>query len=243
VRPLAQNARAIDDLMERASGALVAADYFEAETIALRALEKARHAGDFERMARICLPIQEARRQRRHEAIDSGQTFLIRTLPSRGEALRAGCYLLEPPLIGIEGRVVRDFAERRRVPVLVLVREPTAQSGRWPIVGVGQGMRQPVSVRVQVMPPPETAGGGRTTPPPVEWFLRTQELLGDAAISKVRPEWAADHRVEDLLELLDAVPDHEKLIQALERACREAAAIPPSALGRRRSIIDDEFSF
>ncbi|MFN3311207.1 MAG: ABC transporter permease, partial [Thermomonas sp.] len=40
-------------------------DYFAAERLCLEALELAHKACDYERMARICLPLQEARRQKR----------------------------------------------------------------------------------------------------------------------------------------------------------------------------------
>src|SRR4051812_45178590 len=79
--------KAIDELMERASSALVTTNYFEAEKLALKALERACAAIDFERMARICMPLQEARRQKRHEAVDAGKTFIMRRLPERGETL------------------------------------------------------------------------------------------------------------------------------------------------------------
>src|SRR5689334_10244420 len=62
----------IDRMMERASTALEAMRYFEAERLASTALRRAHAAADFERMARILLPLQEARRQKRQLAVDSG---------------------------------------------------------------------------------------------------------------------------------------------------------------------------
>lgn len=237
----------IDQLMERASEALVTTQYFEAEALALRALGRAALANDFERMARICLPLQEARRQKRHEAVDAGYTVVLHGLPARGAALRAGCYLLEPPLIGIEANTLREMCDRKKVPALVLCREPTTSAGKWPIVGVGGSDRESLVIRVQVPPAPGFEGLKRSPDgaagPTGEWFLRTQEALGDAAIAKVSDKLPADYRALDFMEYLRAVPDHEKLHQALERACREAAKVPPSEKPRRRTVIDDPFGF
>lgn len=229
-------AKTIDDLMEKASRALVETDYFAAEALCLKAMARARRAGDFERMARISMPLQESRRQRREAAADTGRVIVLDAAPRSGAGLEPGCYLLRPPLIGLHGRSVRDLLTRRGVPAVVLVREPTTQKGLWPIVGVGVGEPQPSVVRVQVAPP---AGDV----PDVGWMLAAQERLGDAAIAKVRAEWPADHRVDDLWEYLEAVPDHEKLAQAFEAACREAAKMPEPSGPRRRPLLDDPFSF
>ncbi len=65
----------IDELMERASLALARTDYFGAERTCLRAIARAVAASDWERAARMCLPLQEARRQKRMLAIDlSGES-------------------------------------------------------------------------------------------------------------------------------------------------------------------------
>ncbi len=234
-------AQDIDQIMERASAALAVTDYFLAARLCLKALERAHRIGDFERMSRIVLPLQEARRQIRDTALDSGVCLERTTLPEPGEIFGVGCYLLCPPLIGVDGRSFRELAEGRRTPALVLTREPQTSAGKWPIVAVGGGggpAGLPVVVRVQVDPP---AAG--LTP---DWFIATQEALGDAAIAKANAKHetpAPDHLVEDLLELLEAVPDHEKLHQALEAACRDAAAAEPSTRPRRRPLVDDPFSF
>ena len=222
--------------MEKASVALVATDYGEAERCCLKALAIARQANDFDLMARICLPLQEARRQRRHAACDVPGCCVAGVMPA-GETPAAGRWLLVPPLVGIDGRTLRDLAARRGVPVMVLVREPQARSGRWPIVGVGTGPREPVVVRVQVEPPADPSS------PDLAWFMAAQESLGDAAIAKAPRGVPADHHVDDMLDLLEAVPDHEKLIQATAQACREAAGTEPSPLPRRRPIMEDAFSF
>jgi len=227
----------LDRWMEKASEALIATDYFEAERCCLKALTLARRANDFDGMARICLPLQECRRQRRHAACDVPGCTVLSALPPAGASLSPGRYLVQPPLVGLDDRTLRALADRQRVPVMVLAREPQSKSGRWPIVGVGTGPREPVVVRVQVDPPvsPEA--------PDLAWFMATQEALGDAAIRKAPANVPADHHVDDMLDLLEAVPDHEKLIQAVAEACRAAVGTEPSVLPRRRPIVEDAFSF
>lgn len=229
-----KQSRLIDELMDRASAALQRTDYHEAEKLSLRAMSSAWIAADFERMARICLPLQESRRQRRHIAADSDRRFVLRDEVRRAVAIEPGCYLLEPPLIGIEARNFRDLAERRRIPVIVTVREPLTRAGKWPIVAVGTGPRTPISIRIYVDPPDQS-------PPPVSWFLAVNESLGDAAIRKLEPGPAA-WRVDDLLHYLDAHPDHEKLHQVLAHECRNAANEPMPTAPRRRGF-DDPFTF
>lgn len=222
--------------MERASLALERGEYFEAEGLCVRAIVAARRDDDFERMARICMPLQEARRQIRQIASDAGRIILVREIMLRVDEPLPGFYLVEPPLIGLDARTVRDLLLRKRVPAVVLAREPETRSGKWPIVGVGGGEPLPVVARVQLDAPPN----GKPTP---SWLLAAQEALGDAAIAQVKPDWPADHRVDDLFERLEAVPDHEKLIQALEHACRDAAKLEKLSPPRRRATLDDPCGF
>jgi hypothetical protein len=252
VRPLevaGPTSSAIDELMARASGELARGEYFAAEATCLLAVRRCSRDCDFERLARVVLPLQESRRQIRQLACDAGRTTLLRRLPGRGAALEPGCCLLEAPILGVEARAFRDFARGKRVPVLVLCKEPTTSAGKWPIVGVGSGQPFPVVARVLVDPPEHLKGVKDLSLVPSEqlpdasWFMATQEALGDAAIVKVRLLWPADHRVFDLLEYLDAVPDHEKLHQALEQTCREATVSPRSPYPRRRPLMDDPYSF
>ncbi len=144
-----EKAAKIDAMMEQASAALVKREYFEAERLASSALRRAYAAGDFERMARIIMPLQEARRQKRDLACDSGRLVVIDAELPQGKAIKTGCYLIAPPRVGVDGRLLRELADERHVPTVVLVREPTSREGLWPIVAVG-----PVTIRTKVMPPP-----------------------------------------------------------------------------------------
>ncbi|MDX2147871.1 MAG: hypothetical protein SFZ23_10145 [Planctomycetota bacterium] len=230
-------AETIDQILEQASAALVATDYVRAEALALRGLSKALGVRDFERAARITLPLQEARRQRRHEATDAGQVFLLGELP-KPASLVAGMYLLRPPLIGVQAAALRQAADRKGVPVFVLVREPTTKDGLWPIVGA----TTQVSVRVRLKPPASSMGGeSGDAAPDAAWMLAAGEALGDEAIRRLKPDDPAAWKVADLVEFLDAVPEHEKLHQRLADECRRAMREPPPSGKRRRPIVVDDW--
>lgn len=239
-------AQRIDALMEKASEALVRRAYFECERLAADALRRAVAAGDFDRIARIALPLQESRRQIRDLAVDTGKVFSVSGELPMGDALAPGMYLLSPPRVGIDGRMLREEAMRREIPVVVVVREPETRAGLWPVVGVG-----PVTVRARISPPAAkaprrsakatsaekggkgkkaaaaklTAENGRAKVT-AEWMLLAGEALGDAAIADLPPGLSPQGRVLALAERLEAVPDHEKLHQRLEESAREAAKIP-----------------
>ena len=163
----------IDALMEQAGKALQEGSYFEAERLSRDALERSHQADDFERMARIALPLQEARRQKRMLAVDSGRLKRLTDLPD-DMALEPGAYLIEPMLVGANGRDLRDRADAEEVPVLVVVREPETQLRLWPIFMIGPG-----TVRTTVDPPDEEPD----IPLPVEYVEQgsksARELLAE----------------------------------------------------------------
>jgi hypothetical protein len=237
----------IDRMMERASAALEATRYFEAERLASTALRRAHAASDFERMARIVLPLQEARRQKRQLAVDSGGRYIVST-SWRGD-MAPGCYLFQPPQIGADARAFREAADAHQVPVFVVTREPLTRDGKWPVVAVGV-----VSVRTRVDPPipleriettitRDRYDGVTYEPPPAPWFEAAAEAMGDAAIAKLKPEDPAAWRVDDLIEFLDAHPDHEKLHQRLADNCRLAMNEDLPEGRRHRPKVEDPFSF
>ncbi|MBX3359790.1 MAG: hypothetical protein KF745_15345 [Phycisphaeraceae bacterium] len=238
----------LDQLMDRASRHLVAGRYFDAEQECAEALAKALAAADYERMARILLPLQEARRQKRDLAFDAAEVYVVDGALPSSQQLKPGCYLVSPPRVGVDGRMLREEADRRQVPVIITVREPTTRDGLWPIVTVG-----PVTVRTRVRPPQspaakvskasrgKTAAAGRDTLPDRTWFLAANESLGDFAIAEVGRTAPAESRVQALYDRLGALPDHEKLHQTLAEACREAArARNEQGAGRVRQAGPDE---
>lgn len=243
----------IDAVMERASEALAATRYFEAAGLCRDALRQARNADDFGRMARICLPLQEARRWVRQEALDAGEVRVISTPVDLASGITPGCYLVQPPLVGIDARQLREQAWAAGVSVTVLCREPMTRAGLWPVCGVGERV-----ARAQVEPPPgveRVEGPGRpmtgdriTGPVPVKWFSEAAEALGDRAIVDAdaagMPGDPLAWVVDDFLDRLEACPDHEKFLQALARACRAAiGSRTPKDRKRRRGVADDPYGF
>jgi hypothetical protein len=227
-------------MMEEASTALVQRKYFLAERLCAEALRSALAAEDFERAARICLPLQEARRLKRQSAVDAGHILAVCEPMQDPAAIKAGCYVICPPRVGAEARTLRQLADEAEVPIVVIAREPTTRAGLCPIVAVG-----PVTVRAFVPEPPQPAprpvakarkgakpevaphaiGPAAAAPPPLEWILAACEALGDAAIAQAVSPAAAD-RAAELHARLQSIPDHEKLHQRLMEACEAAAREP-----------------
>lgn len=262
-----QTTQRIDALMEQASTALVARQYFQTERLCLDALEQAFRAADFHRMARIMLPLQEARRQKRDIAVETGRVCIVDSVvPNPGE-IKAGMYLIKPPRVGLDGRLLREAADREEVPVLIVVREPTTRAGLCPVVALG-----PVTVRARVAeyvasdkngslggkvekgadakskkPVKSKTGESGVMEKPAEnipdaaWMLAASEALGDASIAEIDPARPVVSRVEELYLRLQGIPDHEKLHQALRATCEEAARLGPAALKRRAEHAGDEF--
>jgi len=234
----------IDQAMEDASVALVQRKYFAVERICSEALRTAIAAEDFERAARICMPLQEARRLKRQLAIDANHVEIVKDPVADGMTIRPGCYVVCPPRVGAEARTIRQLADAAEVPVVVIAREPATRAGLCPIVAVG-----PVTVRAFIAEPaPAVAKGaprsrkgakaaatppvaqppvtfGPWAPPPIEWVLAASEALGDAALALATSPVAADRACE-LFARLQSCPDHEKLHQRLMEACELAAREP-----------------
>jgi hypothetical protein len=204
----------IDELMERASQSLRETDYFEAERLADAALKMAHQAHEYERMSKIILPLQESRRQRYQRALDVGKVKAYETPVTEETKAKAGCWVVQPPLVGADARRLRLLALEQRVNAAVICREPRTQAGLTPVVAVGGGL----TVRARIMPPKSDVK------PDMAWFVEAMEQLGDAAIDSIDPTMEITRRVSAVLDRVDAVPEHEELLQVLEGYCREAAA-------------------
>jgi hypothetical protein len=204
--------RKIDELMAKASESLVRTAYFETERMAEKALLMARQDQDYERMARIVLPLQEARRQRLQLALDTGRITLLGTPITEDIRIERGCYLVQPPNVGADARRLRLAAFNHEIPVAVLCREPLTQARLVPVVALGPGS----TIRAKVRPPKSTEH------PDLPWFIESMEALGDFAIETMDSTLPATKRIEILIDALDAFPEHENLHQALEAACRDA---------------------
>jgi hypothetical protein len=114
----------IDEIMERASHRLTATEYAACEQLCLEALDLARQQEDFDRYARILLPLQEARRQRRQIAADAGVTVLAgprREPRELIETYTVGCLLLvRPPYAAEDEHELRRLAVERSLYVEAL---------------------------------------------------------------------------------------------------------------------------
>lgn len=110
--------------MEQASQALVRMEYLRCEQLCQTALAEARRTSDFDRYARILLPLQEARRQRRQIAVDAGVTILAAPRLEPAEVLeryRSGCLLLvSPPYTVGDEQAIRHGAQEQGLMIEVL---------------------------------------------------------------------------------------------------------------------------
>lgn len=212
--PSGAERKKIDDLMESASEALAKTNYFEAERLASGALAMAWQDGDYERMARIIMPLQESRRQRVQQAFDAGFVAVMDGDPiSEETVVEPGYYLVRPPRVGADARRLRVAGLNQEVPILVVCREPTTAIRLCPIVSTLPG----TSYRTKIDLPEDP------DQPDLSWFAGAIEMLGDTAIEDMDPARPVDKRIEYLMECLNAIPEHEGLHHALEVTCREAA--------------------
>ena len=99
---MASQQRKIDDLMDKVSESLIRTAYFEAERMATKAMGMARQENDFERMARIVMPLLEARRQRLQQALTVKKVVVLDQEITEEMKIKPGCYLVQPPLVGGE---------------------------------------------------------------------------------------------------------------------------------------------
>ncbi len=231
----------VTSLMTKAQQALARNHWFEAERMCTRALDMARGEGDFNLMARIVLPLQEARRQRMQLALDSKKIVIVDEPSVEERKIEVKCYLVQPPLVGADARRMRLLALEREIPAMFLCREPKTQLGLCPVVAIGQ-----VTVRTRIDPPK------KWDKPDLAWYVAACEQLGDAAIETLDRTAEPARQVDALLERLDAIPDHEKLHQVFAEVCKEAAHYyvdsdaPPRATVKVRtgeqgpSVHDDE---
>jgi len=231
----------LDEQMERASEALARMDYLTCEARCVQALAEARDRRLWRYYARILLPLQEARRQRRQIAAEG--TIRLGTGSLGGEPgdwldqLESGCIVVSPPHGRAEATALWQAARDQRRYVEVLLTDSDLTADAWRVLSFTgpaitcQRPAPPTSWRDQwlaadAVPEPAPAGESQT---PADWCLDTIEALGDAAIDKVEARTDAipggEMRVELLEPLLDVVPDHEILHQKLGDAAR---AIPSS---------------
>lgn len=222
-----------DDIMQRASQALVKMDYLSCEALCLEALALARTRADWPTYARILLPLQEARRQRRMIAAEGvirlGTGDLTAGAPPTTwlDQVQAGCIVLTHPHTSDQAAALLRQARQKRLHIEVLFADNASNQPTWRV----QSFDGPPVVCDRPAPPQEwrdrwlPAGevpvvtdplaGGPTSTSPTDWFLNAAEALGDAALQQT-----ASSDIDALEPLLAVAPDHEILHQRLAAAAR-----------------------
>lgn len=198
--------------MEQATAALRRGQFFEAEVLANECLHIAWEQEDFAAMARIVMPLQEARRQRRLLAAEAGTVQVVDgAMESLLKSVTPGCYVIAPPNVGADARSLANYAFEHDIPVIAIAREPVTQMGLLPVVSVG-----PTIIRTLVKRP---KGDNHT----VAWCLAVLDELTDKALDSIDEHKSARRRVNDLMDRLDSLPESEELHRALADTAVEAA--------------------
>lgn len=213
---------AIDRIMERASLSLVAMDYLACEDSCLEALAMARDQANWLYYARILLPLQEARRQRRMIAADGairlGTSRLSSTPEAWLDANHAGCIVLTRPHTRADAAALAKLARQRRLHVEVLFADCHASDNEWTLRShAGPEADCRIAAPPQATRDVDTRGGA-----PAGWFIHATEALGDAALKQIDAPLGDVQRITQVERRLAVVTDHEFLHQWLAEAARAA---------------------
>jgi len=209
---MAESLKQLDAIMERASKALAGMDYLSCETLCLEALVEARQADNFGYYARVLLPLQEARRQRRMISAE-GDVCLGSTSAGFDPGVwlgehQAGCIVLTHPHTKKDARaLVRRIREEKRY-VEILFADNAEDAPNWTL----RSYEGPETMCQVSRPTPDE--------PPAQWFLHASEQLGDAAIRAIDESVQGRSAVDELEARLRVLPDHELLHQRLAEAAR-----------------------
>ncbi len=202
----------LDGIMERASQALADIDYLGCEALCLEALALARASGRYGYYARILLPLQEARRQRRMIAAAG-----VMQLGTGASAVdldiwltqhHAGCIVLTHPHTIEDARRIDQNAREHQQCVEVLFADNPDQAELWTL----RSYAGP-AVTCDIPAPKADVNAA-------QWFIDATEKLGDAALAGLDDSLAGTARVEALEARLAVFPDHELLHQRLADAAR-----------------------
>ncbi|MDX1564629.1 MAG: hypothetical protein R3236_04440 [Phycisphaeraceae bacterium] len=122
----------IDQVMEQASEALARTHYAACEKLCLEAMDRALKQQDYDHVARIALPLQEARRQRRQAADDRGVHMLTGPRKAIAQILNdhptGGLLLTAPPYTPQDARDLAAEARDRGLNVEVVLLDAPAQA-------------------------------------------------------------------------------------------------------------------
>ena len=222
----------INAIMESASVDLAKMRYLACEAKCLEALRLARDAGRWGDYARILMPLQEARRQRRMIAADGlirlGSGSLPGDVSDWLHESPASCILLTRPHGQREAISLVQQSRLNRMHVEVLLVDGFVSDDVWRLMSYSG---PPVIVEVEAplmawrdvwMNRHIRRGGKSREPhvdakgrPPSGWFIDATEKLGDGALASVNQPIGSVERVAELERCLDVVTDHEILHQRL----------------------------
>ncbi len=204
----------LDDIMDRASQALADMDYLTCEALCLEALIEARDQQCFHFYARVLMPLQESRRQRRMIAAQ-GEIQLGTGEPGFDAASwlsvhPAGCVVLTHPHTSEDAKTLAQQALSEKKFVEVLFADNAPDDPEWTLRSYDGHQ---VSCQVSAPKPDQN---------PAQWFLHATEQLGDAALRCADGTLTGEALIRDLEARLRAFPDHELLHQRLAEAARKA---------------------
>ncbi|MHC4809522.1 MAG: hypothetical protein ACYTEV_04060 [Planctomycetota bacterium] len=195
-------------------------DRFVAESRLAQGLRSAVTAGALDLVPGIVSALADCRMASREAALDAGRLTIV-TEPFEDEVqLEPGLYLLHPPLVvGADARRIRLLALEQKVPVVAVCREPVTAIGLCPVVAISPGC----TIRTKLRPPATWDDAEAVA----DWMMEAHDALGDAAVDQLDAELAASRRLDQLLDRLDAIPEHRELHEAI-------AAIVPEAIAEAR---------
>ncbi len=195
-------------------------DPFAAESRLDQGLRSAVAAGALDLVPSIVMALADRRADRRAAALDAGRLTVVHEPFEEEVVLEAGLYLLHPPLlVGADARRVRLLAMEQQVPVVAVCREPVTTIGLCPVVAISPGC----TIRTKLRPPATWDDAEAVA----DWMMLAHDALGDAAVDQLDSELPATRRLEQLLDRLDAIPEHRELHEAI-------AAIIPEAIAEAR---------
>lgn len=201
--------------MEKASRALADMDYLTCEALCLDALTEAKRADRYGYYARVLLPLQEARRQRRMIAaagdirLGSGPGF------EPGKWLaghNAGCIVLTHPHSAEDALAIHQRARQNKQFIEVLFADNAPEEAQWTLRSYDGPA---VSCTIAAPLPGASAA---------QWFIDATERLGDAALAGVDSTLTGKALVDELESRLRVFPDHELLHQGLADAAKAVRA-------------------
>ncbi len=204
--------------LEECRAALEAGDIFDADRAGASALNIAASEGvrDFQCIADASRLLAQTRAKKISSAIETGRLIEPGIFDAEADPIESGCYLIAPPMVGADGRVLRERADAEGIPVLVVVREPTTRLGKWPVVMIG-----PATVRVRIDPPPNDE-------PTIDWLIGACDALGLEAIRQGLSDERPEVRLALLLERLATLHHHAELTEEIVRTCDTILAEPVS---------------